>query len=375
MASFLVIGAGFAGAVYARSLADAGHRVTVVDKRNHIGGNAFDFVDDAGVRVHRYGPHLFHTNNQAVVEWLKRFGDWIPYEHRVRARLSDGRHVPLPVNRNTVNEVFDTALTNAAEVEAFLKSLALPIENPRNAAEFLYSRIGTLLTDLFFRTYTKKMWALDLEELSTMVVKRLHIRFDDDDRYFADDRFQLLPAAGYTGIFENIFDHPDIEVCLNANYEHGMEAGYSHCFNSMPIDEFFGFKLGELPYRSIRFHSVQRTATPSPGWAITNYTDASPFTRETSWGDLPAHRLKSGEMKTVTIEEPCDYRDNDHERYYPIKTADDRYAILYDSYKKLSEAEPHMRFIGRCGTYQYLDMHQVINQSLVGVGEFLRKCR
>jgi UDP-galactopyranose mutase len=375
VASFLIVGAGFAGAVYARTLADAGHRVTVVDKRGHIGGNAFDYVDDSGVRVHRYGPHLFHTNNETVVEWIKRFGEWLPYEHRVRARLSDGRHVPLPINRDTINQLFDKSLADPVEVQEFLKSLADPIENPRNAAEYLRSQIGELLTDLFFRPYTKKMWSLDLEDMSSSVVKRIPIRFDQNDRYFPDDRFQLLPANGYTAIFENIFDHPGIEVTLNTAYARGMEVGYEQCFNSMPIDEFYGSKLGELPYRSIRFHSSQRPAAPSPGWAVTNYTDNGPFTRETSWSALPGHVTTPAATSTVTVEEPCDYRDNEYERYYPVKTADDRYVKLYEQYKHLAEDESSIQFIGRCGTYQYLDMHQVINQSLLGVSRFLQEFR
>ncbi len=371
MASFLVVGAGFAGAVCARTLADAGHAVTVIDKRDHIGGNAFDYIDGNGVRVHRYGPHLFHTNNATVVEWLSRFGEWVPYEHRVRARLNDGRHVPLPVNRQTVNQVFDKALPDEAAVKAFLRSVAEPIETPHNAAEYLRSQIGGVLTDLFFRPYTKKMWAMDLEEMSASVVQRIPIRFDDDDRYFPNDRFQLLPVRGYTAIFDAIFDHPNIKVSSKTSYERGMESGYAHCFNSMPIDEFFGFQLGELPYRSIRFHPRDQPTESPPAWAVTNYTDAGPFTRETYWHALPAHHVTPGAQVTVTVEEPCDYRDNYFERYYPVKTADNRFVVLYEQYKALSTDTPKMSFIGRCGTYQYLDMHQVINQSMAEAKRFL----
>src|SRR5215469_3825994 len=189
--AILVVGSGFAGATYARTLADAGWTVQVIDRREHIAGNAFDAVDGNGVRVHRYGPHLFHTNATHVFAWLQRFGEWLPYRHRVRARLGDGRLVPLPVNIDTINAVFGTRLGNAAEAEAFLRSVAEPIAEPRNAGEYLRARIGPVLTDLFFRPYTRKMWALELEELDASVVKRLPIRLDHEDAYFPEDTHQV----------------------------------------------------------------------------------------------------------------------------------------------------------------------------------------
>jgi UDP-galactopyranose mutase len=370
----LVIGAGFAGAVHARELAEAGHDVRVLDRRPHIGGNAFDEVDANGVRVHRYGPHLFHTRLAAVAEWVGRFADWVPYEHRVRARLADGRHVPLPVNRRTLEEVFGVALSSPEEARAFLASLGRPgPDAPRNAAEHLVGAIGPVLTDLFFRPYTKKMWGHSLEEMAPSVVKRIPVRFDDDSRYFPQDAHQMLPRDGYTILFTSIFNHPRIAVELGTPYQHGMEERYDICFNSMAIDEFFGFALGELPYRSIRFHHHTTEAPPPEGWAVTNYTDDGPFTRETHWDALPGHRVRPGPRRTVTSEEPCDYRDNAMERYYPVRTSDDRHGQLYHAYAAKAALNRRMRFIGRCGTYQYLDMDQVINQSLASVRRFLEE--
>jgi len=371
----LVVGAGFAGTVYARELAEAGYDVEVIDQRPHIGGNAFDEVDGNGVRVHRYGPHLFHTNQDAVVAWLTRFAPFVPYTHRVRAVLEDDRFVPLPVNLDTINMVFDIDLPDAAAVEAFLAGIAVANPAPRNAAEHLYASIGTRLTDLFFRPYTKKMWALDLEEMDASVVKRLPIRLDRDDRYFPNDRHQIMPEHGYTHLFERMLDHPAIRVRTGVSYDRGAESQYLHCFNSMPIDEFFAFRLGELPYRSIRFQTETRTDCAPRGWSVTNFTDDRAHTRETWWHLLPNHLVTDTGRRSITLETPCDYRDNAMERYYPVKTADGRYQKLYGEYKNLAAALPNMDFIGRCGTYQYLDMDQVINQSLAGVRRWLGQAR
>ena len=371
MPAVLVVGAGFAGAVYARTLAEAGFAVHVIDRRPHIGGNAADFVDANGVRVHRYGPHLFHTNATHVFDWVQRFSPFTPYRHRVRARLPDGRLVPLPVNRDTINVVFDARLQTEEEAAAFLRVQSVPIAQPRNAAEHLRSRIGDVLTDLFFRPYTRKMWALELEDLDASVVKRLPIRFDCSDLYFPDDRHQALPRDGYSALFETLLRHPGITVALGVTYAAGMERDYVFCFNSMAIDEFFGCALGELPYRSLRFDHRTVGDWDAEPWSVRNYTDSGRFTREAWWHCLPDHLVVETGRRTVTVEEPCDYRDNGNERYYPVKTADQRYQTLYRAYRDLADALPNMAFIGRCGTYQYLDMDQVINQSLAGARRWL----
>lgn len=367
----LVVGAGFSGAVYARTLADEGYQVDVIDKRSHIGGNAYDSVDANGVRVHAYGPHLFHTKSQRVIEWISRFSEFVPYRHRVRVFLPSGALAPMPINLNTVNLVFGTTLETAEEVDQHLALIALPIENPANAAEYLYSIIGQDLTDLFFRPYTKKMWAMDLEEMSASVVKRVPLRKDRTDTYFADDEIQIIPRQGYTAIFEQILSHPNISVSLGVVFNKAMLDQYGYCFNGMPLDEYYDFRLGELPYRSIRFHSrTEEAVTPQP-WSVTNFTDAGICTRETTWDAIPCHRVTETGRHTITKEEPCDYLDNAMERYYPVKTADGRFQALCEKYKELAVAEDKIQFIGRCGTYQYLDMDQVINQSLSGVERWM----
>jgi UDP-galactopyranose mutase len=368
--AILVVGAGFAGAVYARTLAEAGYQVKVIDRRPHIAGNAYDERDENGVRIHRYGPHLFHTSNEEVVDWVRRFGEWVPYEHRVKALLPDGQLAPLPVNRNTIELVFGIRLENPEAVADFLKSVALPFPEPRNAAEHLYGSIGRELTDLFFRPYTRKMWQMDLEEMDASVVKRIPLRFDEEDRYFPDERFQIMPRDGYTALFECILAHDNISVETAVEFEPAMLRDHHASFLSVPIDEHFEYCFGELPYRSIRFEHRAVARDPGLAWAVTNFTDTGIYTRETHWHIIPYHDGTAAQV-TATREIPCDYKDNDHERYYPVKTADNRYVAVYQRYRDLAAENPRVVFIGRCGTYQYLDMHQVINQSLAGARRWL----
>ncbi|MDJ0826169.1 MAG: FAD-dependent oxidoreductase [Rhodobacter sp.] len=359
----LVVGAGFSGAVYARELAETGHDVTVIDRRDHIAGNAYDHLVD-GVRIHKYGPHLFHTSNERVVKWLSRFTDWEPYVHKVRARLESGDLVPFPVNRETVLHVMgEGPETLPQNMDAAAKA--------KDARTYLISQIGDQLTELFFERYTEKMWGISLSDMSADVVRRVKIRTDDEDRYFPGDTFQAMPANGYTAVFEAILDHRNISVRLNTRFDKAMESKFDHVFNSMAIDEYFDYAFGPLPYRSIRFHHHMTDEDRSQGHVTINYTDRSKFTRETHWHNIPAHRVAPGRY-VRTVEEPCSYEDNDYERYYPVKTSDGRYVEVYRKYQAEAEKLAHrLHFIGRCGTYQYLDMHQVIMQSLQGVRKFI----
>ena len=361
----LIVGAGFAGAVHARELAEAGFTVHVIDRRPHIAGNAYDEVTPDGTRVHRYGPHLFHTSSAAVTNWIARFGAFVPYTHRVLAEIPGPRHVPLPINRTTVNAVFSVRLASEDEAAAFLRGQAIACERPRNAAEHLYATIGRTLTDLLFRPYTRKMWGLELEEMHEQVVRRVPIRLDADDRYFPDDAFQVLPRHGYTALVGAILDHPNIAVRTGTEFQHGLERDYAACFNSMAIDEYFAYCHGKLPYRSIRFHHRSEPEGYARAAAsVVNFTDDGPCTRETDWSRLPHHQAPEAPTKTVTREEPCADHENAMERYYPVRTSDDRHRKTYEKYLRLARETPRMRFIGRCGTYRYLDMDQVINQSL-----------
>lgn len=375
MKAILVVGAGFAGAVHARELAEAGCHVEIIDRRAHIAGNAFDEIDATGTRRHAYGPHLFHTNSDRVMAWVARFAEFVPYQHRVSAWVpAIGRCVPLPVNRSTVNAVFGRALATPDAVRAFLARLAVPNPAPRNAAEYLHSRIGVELTDLLFRPYSEKMWGMKLEQMAAAVVQRVPIRDDDEDRYFPGDRYQGLPRDGYTELVRRILDHPGIRVSTGVAFSREMLRDHDFCFNSMAIDEYFDYALGALPYRSIRFHHRREPTRYALGETMqVNFTDGEIYTRQDDWSLLPGHVARPGDEKTVTREEPCADCDNHMERYYPVRTSDGAPEALYRAYQELARAETKVQFIGRCGTYRYLDMDQVINQSLQGARAWLTR--
>lgn len=325
----LVVGAGFSGATIARELAEANYKVTIIDERDHIGGNAYDYINEYGIRVHKYGPHLFHTNNKKVFDYLSQFTDWLDYKHQVKALLSDGTYATLPVNKNTKELVGE--------------------EN---------------IIDIFFRPYTKKMWGQEIEELNPDIVNRIPIRDDDNVYYFPDDEFQVIPKDGYTKIFEKMLNHKNIEIKLKMTFKKSLINNYDHIFNSMPIDKYYDFMFGELPYRSIKFHNVNIPAPKILPVTTVNFTHDGPHTRITEWKNIPGHG-ENPLMTTLTYEEPCDYKDNNEERYYPVK---DIHGINRDVYKKYvqysKENDSKITFIGRCGNYVYIDMHQAISSAL-----------
>jgi len=402
----LVVGAGFAGAVVARELAEAGHEVTVIDKRNHVGGNAYDYVNEHGIRVHKYGPHIWHTSNDEVHEWVSRFTDWVPYQHYVRAQLGDDFNdvtVPLPINPATIEEVFDMEFEDWLEENekwvdvddeyqpyvkrgahaAFLETKVEHHDPVTNSREHVENSVGKELCDLFFAPYTRKMWGLELEQLPASVAARIPTNVESGSHlYFPKDKHQYMPADGYTAIFNRIFDHPNITVRLDSVYEDGrvwrngyvLGKEFDHVFTAQPIDEYFKCELGELPWRSVKMHVVSLpmpSVLPSP---VLNFTHSGPHTRVTEWKKFPAHGGNEF-WTTLTFEEPCDYRLNDMERYYPVKSADvnDPNRELYKQYKEKADALPDVTFIGRCGQYAYLDMHAAISSALASVRKFLKE--
>ena len=330
----LIVGAGFSGAVIARQLAEAGYECNVIDKRDHIGGNAYDFNID-GIRVHKYGPHLFHTNNQEVVTWLSQFTEWVDYKHKVKAQLDDGTYVTLPVNKETKEIVGEDKIL-----------------------------------DTFFRPYTLKMWGKTLDELDPSIINRIPTRDDDNELYFPNDEYQMMPKDGYTKIFENIFDHDNIRVFTGVDFDKSIEDDYDHIFNSMPIDQYFDYAHGELPYRSIKFHNVSLPMTKVLPTATVNFTHDGPYTRVTEWKNIPNHG-KSDTITILTYEEPCDYKDNNLERYYPVKDVEGINRETYKKYKEMVDSD-RMTFIGRCGMYVYVDMDMAINSALATVRNFLK---
>ena len=367
----LVVGAGFAGATIARELADSGRfAVHVIDRRHHIAGNAFDPVDPGlKLRIHRYGPHIFHTNDQRIFDYLSRFTEWLPYTHRVEAWVEGTGYVPLPINRQTLNLIYRRQLADEAEVTAFLETIRGRHDHPANARQMAENIYGPELTELFFERYTRKMWGMALSALPAEVLKRLPVRYDDNPNYF-NDKIQAMPKHGYLGLFENLLDHPAISVTLDCAFEKAMEADYAHVFNSMPIDVYFDERFGALPYRSIKFQHERLAAHDQPTPTV-NFTDDGIYTRQTDWRLYPGCDL-GAESVLLTREIPCGYEDNDHERYYPVKTVDGAPQALYRRYRAEAEKLRHTTFIGRCGQYIYYDMHQVVANSLTIARGFLR---
>ncbi len=350
---YLVVGAGFAGAVVAERLAAAGLKVIVLDRRAHVGGNAFDHHDAAGLLVHRYGPHIFHTNSEAVFEYLSRFTEWRPYQHRVKAWV-DGRLVPIPINLDTINELYGTRLDSFA-MEEFLRARAEPRPEVRTSEDVIVSRVGRELYDKFFKHYTRKQWGLDPSELDAAVTARVPVRTNRDDRYFTD-RFQAMPRHGYTRMFERMLTHPNVKILLNADHREAEQfLPFRETIYTGPIDEYFEFALGRLPYRSLSFrhetHDLRRFQ-PAP---VVNYPNENAYTRITEFKWLTG---QEHEKTSIVYEYPTDEGDP----YYPVPRPENQ--ALYRRYERLALSTPRVHFAGRLGTYRYYNMDQVVAQAL-----------
>lgn len=353
---YLVVGAGFAGAVMAERLArDGAKRVLVIDRRNHVGGNAFDHYDDAGILVHRYGPHIFHTNSETIVDYLSQFTKWRPYEHRVLADV-DGRLLPMPINRTTLNALYGLALETDDEAAAFLTSQAEPIAPITTSADVVISTIGRDLYETFFQGYTRKQWGMDPSELDKSVTSRVPTRTNTDDRYFTDS-FQAMPADGFTAMFEKILDHPLIDIELGVSFEDMRErVSYDRLVFTGPIDEYFSYRYGKLPYRSLNFcHSSLDKEWAQPV-AVVNYpSEQVPFTRVTEYKHLTGQQSP---RTSITHEYPS----SEGDPYYPIPRAENE--ALFKRYEALALGTPDVLFVGRLATYRYYNMDQVVGQAL-----------
>ena len=351
---FMVVGAGFAGAVIAERLAaDAGLRVVVVDRRPHIGGNAFDHYDDGGILVHKYGPHIFHTNSADVFSYLSRFTQWRPYQHRVVASV-DGRLVPIPINLDTINALYGTRLT-AFEMPAFLASVCEPREPIRTSEDVVVSSVGRDLYDKLFRNYTRKQWGIDASELDKSVTARVPVRHNRDPRYFTD-RFQAMPLHGYTRLFERLLSHPNISVVLGTDWRalDGV-VPYRQLVYTGRVDDFFDRSLGELPYRSLEFEFVTEDVEWHQPTAVINYPNDYAYTRVTEFKYLTG---QSHRRTTIVREYPTAEGDP----YYPVPRPEN--AERYARYKALADATPGVHFVGRLATYKYYNMDQVVAQAL-----------
>jgi UDP-galactopyranose mutase len=351
---YLVVGAGFAGSVVAERLASQlGKRVLVIDKRPHIGGNTYDFYNEDGVLVHRYGPHIFHTSSQKVVDYLSCFTEWRPYEHRVLAQV-DGRLLPIPINLDTINRLYDLNLDSCG-MEKFLAERVEARTEIRTSEDIVVSRVGRDLYEKFFRNYTRKQWGLDPSELDSCVAGRIPVRFDRDDRYFSDS-FQAMPSEGFTRLFERMLAHPSIKVVLSTDYREVMGSYPSaKVVYTGPIDEFFDYRFGPLPYRSLRFeHKTHDTEQFQPV-AVVNYPNDHDYTRITEFKHLTGQKH---EKTSIVYEYPTD----EGEPYYPIPRPEN--AALYERYRALASATTGVYFSGRLANYRYFNMDQVVAQAL-----------
>ncbi len=351
---YLVVGAGFAGSVLAERLASqSGHRVLVVDKRTHIGGNAYDFHNADGVLIHQYGPHIFHTNSEKVLAYLTQFTQWRPYEHRVLTSV-DGKLVPMPINLETINTLYDLEL-DAAGMEAFMRARAELLPQVVTSEDHVVSKVGRELYEKFFRNYTRKQWGLDPSQLDAAVAARIPFRLDADDRYFTDE-YQVMPLEGYTRMFERMLDHPLITVRTGVDYK-DIARSYPNVkiIYTGPVDEFFDFRYGPLPYRSLEFrHETHDQAIFQPA-AVVNYPNEHDYTRVTEFKYLTGQKHR----KTSIVYE---YPRAEGDPYYPIPRPEN--AALYARYKELADRTVDVHFCGRLANYKYLNMDQVVGQAL-----------
>jgi UDP-galactopyranose mutase len=354
MFDWLIVGAGFAGSVLAERLASQRNdRVLLIDRRPHIGGNAYDCYDDAGLLIHRYGPHIFHTNCRQIFDYLSQFTSWRPYEHRVLAEV-DGMLVPIPINLDTVNRLYGLDLSSE-ELEVWFAQRAEEVAEIRTSEDVVISRVGRELYEKFFKGYTRKQWGVDPCELDKSVTARVPTRTNRDDRYFGDE-FQFMPLHGYTRMFERMLSPQNIRVMLKTDFRDVRdEVAYRRLIFTGPIDEYFDYRFGRLPYRSLRFEHVTHNKEWHQPVAVVNYPQTNEYTRVTEHKHLTGQRSSH---TSLTYEYPSDTGDP----YYPIPRPEN--AERFRKYDELARETPDTWFVGRLATYRYYNMDQVVGQAL-----------
>jgi UDP-galactopyranose mutase len=353
---YLIVGAGFAGSVLAERLASRrGARVLLIDRRDHVGGNAYDEPNEAGILYHKYGPHIFHTNSDAVVEYLSQFTDWRPYEHRVLACVRE-KLMPIPINRTTLNKLFNANLRTDEDAAAFLAARAEPVGDIRTSEDVVINAVGRELYELFFQGYTRKQWGLDPSDLDKQVTSRIPTRTNTDDRYFTDT-FQAMPLHGYTAMFERMLDHPLIEIRTGADFRDIRdEVDAGHIIYTGPVDEYFDYRFGKLPYRSLKFDHRTLDEERHQPVAVVNYPSPEvPYTRISEYKHLTGQEHP---LTTITYEYPSAEGDP----YYPIPRPENQ--ALYKRYEALADRTDNVTFVGRLATYRYYNMDQIVGQAL-----------
>ncbi|TCK85300.1 UDP-galactopyranose mutase [Albibacterium bauzanense] len=354
MYDYMIVGAGFAGSVLAERLARVENKkVLIIDKRNHIAGNAYDYYDEAGILVHKYGPHIFHTNSKDVFDYLSKFTKWRNYQHRVLASV-DGQLLPIPINLNTINTMYGLNLSSD-ELTEFFKERSEKKKEILTSEDVVINSVGRELYEKFFKGYTKKQWNLDPSELSASVIARIPTRTNKDDRYFTDT-FQAMPLYGYTKMFEKMLDHPNIHIMLNTDYKDILGViAYKKLIYTGPIDEYFDFRFGKLPYRSIEFKFETLDQEKFQETGTVNYPNDYGFTRITEFKYLSGQK----HHKTSVVYE---FSKTDGDPYYPIPRPEN--ALLYKKYQQLALQMENTYFVGRLATYKYYNMDQVVAQAL-----------
>jgi UDP-galactopyranose mutase len=354
MYDWLIVGAGFAGSVLAERLAtERNERVLLIDRRPHIGGNAYDRYDDDGLLIHQYGPHIFHTNSKQIFDYLSRFTEWRFYEHRVLADVDD-MLVPIPINLDTVNKLYGLNLTSE-QLQDWFAERAEKIGEIRTSEDVVVSVVGRELYEKFFRGYTRKQWGLDPSELDKSVTSRVPTRTNRDDRYFTDE-FQFMPKNGYTRMFEKMVSHPNIHVMTQTEYDDVKNVvPHRRVIYCGPIDEYFNFQFGKLPYRSLRFEHVTLDKAWHQPVGVVNYPQTRDYTRVTEYKHLTGQE----HAKTALTYE---YPSAEGDPYYPIPKAENQ--ELFKKYERLAQATPDVWFVGRLATYRYYNMDQIVGQAL-----------
>jgi len=354
MFDYLIVGAGFAGSVLAERLAtQANKKVLIIDKRDHIAGNAYDYYNNDGILIHKYGPHIFHTNSKDVFEYLGQFTEWRPYEHKVLASV-DGQLVPIPINLNTINSLYGLNLCSS-EVEDFFAARAEKVQRVKTSEDVVVSKVGRELYEKFFRGYTRKMWDLDPSELDASVTARVPTRTNKDDRYFTDT-YQAMPLHGYTAMFSKMLSHPNIKVMLNTDYKEIIDIiPFKNLIYTGPVDEYFNYCYGKLPYRSLEFKFETVDAEYFQPTGTVNYPNEQLYTRITDFKYLTGQK----HHKTAIVYE---FPRAEGDPYYPVPKPEN--AELYKKYQQLAATMTNTYFVGRLATYKYYNMDQVVAQAL-----------
>jgi len=364
-----IVGAGFSGAVIANQLAQAGYTVDVFESRPHIAGNCYSERDaETGVMVHVYGPHIFHTDNERAWEFVNRYAEFKPYVNRVKA-ITDGKVFTLPINLLTINQFFNKTM-GPAEAQEFLQNLGdKSIENPTTFEEQALRFVGRELYEAFFKTYTIKQWGLHPSELPASILKRLPVRFNYDDNYF-NHKYQGMPANGYTELVQNIIDVPGVTVHLNTAFDPADKGNYEHVFYSGPIDAWFKHEEGRLPYRTLDFETF-RADGDFQGNAVINYCDdEKKYTRITEHKHFSPWEKHEKTICYAEYSRQCEEKDIP---YYPIRQTREKAQL--ELYVNKAKNEPNVTFVGRLGTYRYLDMDVTIHEALLTSDKFLESAK